>query len=86
MDPVPLSCPVDDEPVELERQPSSHSLLRSQFIDDEAMDVDSDESSSEQPDLAEYFSQWEISDAEQIRLCRSYASYLVAMKKDFAKK
>ncbi len=38
----------------------------------------SDEEVLEQPDLAEYFSQWVIPDKQVILLCRSYASYLAA--------
>lgn len=37
-----------------------------------------DEEILDQPDLASYFSQWEISDKHVILLCRSYASYLSA--------
>ncbi len=37
-----------------------------------------EEDTLEQPDLHEYFSQWEIPDKQVILLCRSYASYLAA--------
>ncbi len=40
------------------------------FMDDEAV--------LGEPDLAEYFAQWELSDAGCIAICRTYANYLAA--------
>jgi len=49
-------------------------------IDEEEED---EEDADEQPDLGEYFSQWDISPKEQILMCRSYASYLSVLKAPF---
>jgi len=35
----------------------------------------------DQPDLAKYFDQWEISIKEQVLMCRAYASYLAVQGK-----
>ncbi len=35
-----------------------------------------DDEVAEQPDLAEYFSQWKIPEKDIILMCRSYASYI----------
>lgn len=40
----------------------------------------------DQPDLAEYFAQWEISEKDQILMCRAYASYLAVKKNRFQNK
>ncbi|AXH76230.1 MAG: hypothetical protein [Cressdnaviricota sp.] len=45
-----------------------------------------DEDILEQPDLAEYFAQWEISEKDQILMCRAYASYLAVKKNKFEPK
>lgn len=55
--------------------------FHSQFIDSMAEEEDSDSQALEmedQPDLALYFTQWEISIPDQISLCRKYADYLRA--------
>lgn len=52
--------------------------IRSAFIDDEAadMDVEDDDADMDQPDLPDYFSQWDIPVEDVISMCRSYANYL----------
>lgn len=45
-----------------------------------------DEDVLDQPDLAEYFQEWEIPDKDVILMCRAYASYLSAKKRPFARK
>jgi len=74
----------EQEPVYASKRP----LSASQFIDREAgedEEEDSGEDSDGQPDLDDYFSQWDISAKEQILMCRAYASYLSAKRAPFKK-
>jgi len=45
--------------------------------EDDYMSGDSDETPQD-PDLAWYLSQWDMSDLQRIGLCRTYANYLSA--------
>jgi len=95
---IRASQPVEDdddiaEDIERFRQNAAQkrpaSLHASQFVDDEALEGDymeDDDDSDGQPDLARYFSQWDISPKEQILMCRGYANYLSSMKQPFATK
>ncbi len=75
----------DDEPEVLTRQDAfvggkrPHLFEPSQAAWDGEEDmVDGQDALLEQPDLAEYFSQWVIPEKHVVKLCRSYASYLDA--------
>ncbi len=46
---------------------------RPMFVD---MRYDSDDDEGDQPDLKEYFSNWNMKDRDIIVMCRAYASYL----------
>jgi len=45
-----------------------------------------DDDCLDQPDLGEYFGQWDISEKDQILMCRAYASYLAVKKNRFQSK
>lgn len=61
------------------------AATRSAFIDDEAaddMDVEDEEAADmDQPDLPDYFSQWDIPVEDVISMCRSYANYLTKQER-----
>lgn len=62
------------------KQPATKRPHFSHGADDEEDDSD------DQPDLGDYFSQWDIPPKDIILMCRAYASYLSAQNREHPKK
>lgn len=75
------SQPYDEEPVPRELKRTNAHLYDMEALEDPMDEEEGD--SDDQPDLGEYFAQWDITPKEQILMCRSYASYLSVRKSPF---
>ncbi len=70
----------DEPPRSLKRHNAGMDLRCS-----EAWEQEEDRDAMAQPDLGEYFGQWEMPASSEIALCRTYANYLASKMKAASK-
>ncbi len=77
----------DEVPRPLKRQNAGKSLLSmGSLLCSEQWEEPEDEAAMAQPDLGEYFGQWEMPPSSEIALCRTYANYLSSKLKAAVRK